>query len=813
MNTDDPSGAVVVSSGVTEGRMDRIQRERAAQEKRCWVRLTRACNNHCLFCLDSDVHDGTMVPPHLVKEQIERGRAEGAERLILSGGEPTIHKNYLEFVEFGRKLGYGWIQTITNGRMFAYPRFAERAAAAGLREATFSMHGHTPRLHDRLVGVAGAFSQSMQGLKNLMQLGIVVNVDIVLNRDNLPHLDRIIEHFLERGVGEFDLLWPVPFGRAWRNRERMLWPKDARSEQLLRAIELARDRGAVVWTNRLPPQLLEGLEEFIQDPYKLHDEVRGRREQFEQWLSGGQPPFCRTQQRCRFCFMEQFCGEVEKMLPLLSEPAPPSACTTAASCEKAARSGGPVRIALNKETAAWIEKNVAMIRSRPNDFTFLPDNYLTLAEYEQKGLNPLDALRPLHGSSVKLEGLPACLLPDAEPTEEPARWWTHDRPAGHLDDLVDDFVLRRYRVRSLRCRGCRFEDSCPGLSINMVRMYGFALANPLGFDPPPELCDTAKGPGLHASVVVRSRCSNACSFCTTRLIAADNRAPWPIDPWSAVRNTIEQLAGQGYRILRFAAIEPLEHPDILRAIRHARKLGFERIEIWTHAGPCRDEEFARKLVEAGLSAIDVPVMGPGAEVHDAVAGRLGAWQESLAGVGNLRSAGLSDVSAHMVIARGNHRHVVQTYAACCENEFGPLQSLVLAAPSLSAATSYEPVAVPLEECAEAIGRDLGLLSVAERGRFVGLASRCIPHCVLLRHIDRQMERHFATAAAPGDGDDSVEVKQFRKSLTEQGEKTRGFDLKRRSRCPRWADCSRGGDCPGIYPLYLELYGDGEFQPL
>jgi len=34
--------------------------EDAAHEKRNWVRLTFACNDHCIFCLDSNTHNGEM---------------------------------------------------------------------------------------------------------------------------------------------------------------------------------------------------------------------------------------------------------------------------------------------------------------------------------------------------------------------------------------------------------------------------------------------------------------------------------------------------------------------------------------------------------------------------------------------------------------------------------------------------------------------------------------------------------------------------------------------------------------------------------
>ena len=101
--------------------------ESAAHQKRNWVRLNYACNDRCIFCLDSDSHDGEMRAPKDIKEQILDGRRKGAERLILSGGEPTIHPNFVDFVRLGRLAGYAKVQTVTNGRMFKYLPFLRKS--------------------------------------------------------------------------------------------------------------------------------------------------------------------------------------------------------------------------------------------------------------------------------------------------------------------------------------------------------------------------------------------------------------------------------------------------------------------------------------------------------------------------------------------------------------------------------------------------------------------------------------------------------------------------------------------------------------
>ncbi|MCA9633785.1 MAG: radical SAM protein [Myxococcales bacterium] len=287
--------------------------EEAAHEKRNWVRLSYDCNNKCTFCLDSLAHVGTMRSNMDVKIQIVEGRKKGASRLILSGGEPTMHPNFLEFVKLGKRAGYPKVQTVTNGRMFAYPEFLERAAENGLDEITFSLHGHNAKLHDALVATPGAFVQETAGLKAaLASRRFIVNVDIVINKQNVKHLPEMLETFISWGVQEFDLLHIIPFGNAWGPaKEHLFYDLEGNEEALRRAFEYSKRPDVHIWLNRFPPPFTEGFEELIQDPYKMNDEVRGRREEFDRYLSIGRKLSCRQPERCHYCYLNQLCDGLD----------------------------------------------------------------------------------------------------------------------------------------------------------------------------------------------------------------------------------------------------------------------------------------------------------------------------------------------------------------------------------------------------------------------------------------------------------------------------------------------------------------------
>lgn len=283
-------------------------KEAAVKHKRHWVRVTRVCNQRCTFCLDSMNQDGSTIEFESLKAYIALGRRMGRQRLILSGGEGSVHPKFIELIRYGHEVGYDWVQTVTNGMMFAYKGFARACAEAGLNEATVSMHGHTARLQDRLTGTPGAFVTGVKGMKNLMATGqVVVNVDVVINKQNYRHLPEIIEFYYNMGIREFDLLHIIPFGRGFdEHRQSLFFDLNDAVPYFRRAFAWGDRPDVYLWTNRLPVPYLEDFERLIQDPHKLFYEFDGGRHNFEGYLKRGLKPDCHGE-RCDYCFLDGAC--------------------------------------------------------------------------------------------------------------------------------------------------------------------------------------------------------------------------------------------------------------------------------------------------------------------------------------------------------------------------------------------------------------------------------------------------------------------------------------------------------------------------
>ena len=216
--------------------LDKKTKEKAIFEKRKHLRITTLCNNNCIFCLAGGIKDRRHLTLEEVTKQIKQGIEENCERLILSGGDATIHPKFLEIIKLGKDTGYKKIQVITNGRMFSYGSFLIKSIQNGLDEITFSIHSHIPEIQDKLTIIKGSFKQSISALKKAITLKdqgkLIVSVDIVLNALNVESIKDTFEFFYNLGVMEIDLLQITPFGNARTNKDVMFYDIDKNMDNI-----------------------------------------------------------------------------------------------------------------------------------------------------------------------------------------------------------------------------------------------------------------------------------------------------------------------------------------------------------------------------------------------------------------------------------------------------------------------------------------------------------------------------------------------------------------------------------------------------
>jgi len=188
------------------------------------IPLTFLCNNNCISCI---INSKAETVGHLswseIKQRIDR-LPKSIDTVGITGGEPTTSKNFFKTMSYLKKtLPDTLIFLVTNGRMFSYPDFAKRLAGLNIKKMRvgIAIYSHDPEIHDSITMSKGSWQQTIDGIKNLLSLGVVVELRIIINKLNYTFLDETSRFITKNipGVERVVFINMKYTGNAFRNRK------------------------------------------------------------------------------------------------------------------------------------------------------------------------------------------------------------------------------------------------------------------------------------------------------------------------------------------------------------------------------------------------------------------------------------------------------------------------------------------------------------------------------------------------------------------------------------------------------------------
>ena len=183
------------------------------------LKLGYKCNNNCVHCVVSDQRAAALRnrgnedrSTAECKRELLDSLSRGITKVTFTGGEPTIRPDFLELLEFAKNKGF-YITLQSNGRMFAYPPLA-KAAARHADRFVIALHGPSAGIHDGITRMAGSFSQTVLGIRNLVSAGSFVLGKIVMTRLNYTRLKGTVERLLRLDAAGANVAFPHANGNA-----------------------------------------------------------------------------------------------------------------------------------------------------------------------------------------------------------------------------------------------------------------------------------------------------------------------------------------------------------------------------------------------------------------------------------------------------------------------------------------------------------------------------------------------------------------------------------------------------------------------
>lgn len=172
------------------------------------IKANYTCNSRCAYCCSYNNQRKRTMRFDEIDANVRYFLAtHPIEEVCLSGGEPTIHPDFLSSLQNHQQLG---LRTYlhSNGIRFANRSFAR--SCQGLIDRTLvGFTYHDEALCAQLTHVTGSFAQRIQGIENLQQQGIPVRTNTVILRENLPFLPQIAATICSLGITR--ALFTLPF--------------------------------------------------------------------------------------------------------------------------------------------------------------------------------------------------------------------------------------------------------------------------------------------------------------------------------------------------------------------------------------------------------------------------------------------------------------------------------------------------------------------------------------------------------------------------------------------------------------------------
>lgn len=172
--------------------------------------------------------------------------------------------------------------------------------------------------------------------------------------------------------------------------------------------------------------------------------------------------------------------------------------------------------------------------------------------------------------------------------------------------------------------------------------------------------------GLPRGLSPTYKCNDNCIFCYNGI----KRKTVPDMPFEEAKRLVVKMKNEGQTLISLGGSEPTVYPHFLELIGFIKSLGL-KFRMASNLRRCSDKNFAKKVVENGLTSIYTSLHGHNAELHDKIARINGSFQSRTEGMRNLAALGVK-IETDTTITSLNFRYL-KTVAEFIWQNFSPFR--------------------------------------------------------------------------------------------------------------------------------------------
>ena len=163
------------------------------------IEIASECNERCIHCYIPHEEKNKVISKDLLFKILEQGRKLNIINVILSGGEPLLHKDIISFLRKCKELDLS-VNVLTNLTLLTNDILEEMKHNPLLSIQT-SLYSINPAIHDQITLREGSCEKTKNGILKLISEGIPVQISCPIMKQNSDSFYEVIQWGLDHNIG------------------------------------------------------------------------------------------------------------------------------------------------------------------------------------------------------------------------------------------------------------------------------------------------------------------------------------------------------------------------------------------------------------------------------------------------------------------------------------------------------------------------------------------------------------------------------------------------------------------------------------
>lgn len=198
------------------------------------------------------------MPLKKFKDELNSQKASRGDRVVINGGEPTIHPEFFNMLGEAYKREC-FLDLYTNGQKLSDPEFVNRLMEFTPILVRIPIFGATEEKHDFLTGKKGNFNKLMNTFRYLGKFDeskedVYIEVKLLLSKATIDENLAIIKLFEKQfpGLFYFSLNPLISSEKVIQNKKLLVWPLEKLVDDSIPLIEYTLEKDIQLDINLIP---------------------------------------------------------------------------------------------------------------------------------------------------------------------------------------------------------------------------------------------------------------------------------------------------------------------------------------------------------------------------------------------------------------------------------------------------------------------------------------------------------------------------------------------------------------------------------